>query len=269
MMRLLLILLCLCVTSGMGYADVPVHKTSTQVPGTLETELNSLSPATNQPFAFRLADTVTAEGQRLAKGTELKGNIIIDKPSKRFDRPAYIMVQVTEIDPPDAPPIPISRDLQPKTRLKFQPGTDRTLQHFIVENVLLENASLLVSVPFAMVSSDSSPATFTLVDTAASVAIGALYGLKEKPKLMVLNPDLTVQKIKPANRTFYVVHAVYESVSPIPPVWELFSKPKEFDYKAGTILSVPMKTEFLKTVLQLCSTEKDTSHSEILVNYTK
>jgi hypothetical protein len=244
-----------------------VHKKSTQIPGVLETELDSLSSA-NQPFAFRLADTVTGEGQRMTKGTELKGSIVISKPSKRFDRPAYILVQVNEIDPPDGPPIPVSPDLQQKLRLKFQPGTDRTLQHFVVENVLLENASLVVSVPFSVVA-HTSAAMFTLVDTLASAGIGALYGLKEKPKLMVLNPDLTPQKIKPTNRTFYVVHAVYESVSPIPPVWELFTKPKEFDYKVGTILSVPMKTDFLKTVLQLCSTEKDTSHSEILVNYTK
>jgi len=269
-MRLLFIVLLLgCLTSGMGHADVPVRKKSTQVPVLMETELDSLIP-TPRPFAFRLADTLVGEKQSIPKGTELKGSIVVSRPSKRFERPAYMMLQINEIDPVDGPPISVSHELQPQTLLKIQPANDRTIQYFIVENVLLENSSLVFSVPFSLFT-HTSAAMFTLVDTLASIGTGALYGLREKPKLMVLNPDLTPQKLRPTSRTYYVIHAVYESVSPIPPVWDLFTKPKDFDYKVGTYLSVPIKTHFLDTIMQLYTSAHTTtvSQQELMVNYTK
>ena len=241
------------VCQQASFALVKVHRSMTRVPIVLDTEINSLNKdwMSHNQVIFHLADTIVDKNsQFIPKNTVIKGHIIRQHASKRFGCPALAFIQLDEIDLPDNKPVMIPKEMQRNTRLMVEPERHKSFKHFVLENVFLGNASMLVSGPIA-IAGKMGVGAFTVLDMAAGAGIGAVYGVKEKQTTVLLNPDLTPQSEGKDHRFWHVANTVYEAVSPIPPVWQLFGKASNFNYQPGTIVLLPVKTKCLQTIERL------------------
>ena len=161
----------------LAQADIVVQKPKSLVSVKVESEINTKQPVSGQAFVIALNNTLIYPEVTLPQGTQLIGSVMAIKSSKKLGRPAWFSIRFDKIIFPNQTELLLNKvSAHAEPDVVIQPNRQKTFRYFVVQNLLLQNASVLVSGPLSL-TTHMGIAMFNLVDTGVGIAMGAGYGV--------------------------------------------------------------------------------------------
>ncbi len=168
-------------TVSVASAEVVLKKLTHPIEAELQTPLNLQETQVGEEFEAIASDDYVYQGMQIPAGTRFQGEVIKQKPSRRFFRPGYFVLDVRQVTFPDGEVLTFEEDeyRNPMKKVMSEEEQQRTLKRTIIEQAPITAAGLGTSIPLRT-ATDLNGGVITAITYGARMATGAVIELFKK-----------------------------------------------------------------------------------------